>query len=104
MRIFGASADESVRADGRGAAAARYRLSVARVPGGATAVEVRDNHRDCPLAGWQGEVARKILDSGVIPSQYCRAGCHGCDKTLVRHLIMAGAIAEMRLHAAESLA
>lgn len=86
----------------RRAAGHRYSLSVARVPGGATAVEVRDSHRDCPLVGWQGDVARQMLDSGVLPLEYCRVGCHACDKSLVRRLIMAGAAAEMRLDAGDS--
>lgn len=83
---------------------ARYRLSIARVPGGATALEVRDNRRGCPLVGWQGDVARHLLDSGAVPAEFCRAGCHGCDKSLVRRLIMAAAAAEMRLNAAPATA
>lgn len=80
---------------------ARYRLSIARVPGGAAALEVHDNVRGCPLLGWQGDVARQMLDSGILPAEYCRAGCHGCDKSLVQRLIMAGAAAEMRIRAVE---
>ena len=79
----------------------RYRLSIARVPGGAAALEVHDNVRGCPLLGWQGDVARQVLDSGILPAEYCRAGCHGCDKSLVQRLIMAGAAAEMRIRAVE---
>jgi hypothetical protein len=90
-------------ADGRWRAGrdARYRLSIARVPGGAAALEVHDNVRGCPLLGWQGDVARQVLDSGILPAEYCRAGCHGCDKSLVQRLIMAGAAAEMRIRAVE---
>ena len=80
---------------------ARYRLSIARVPGGAAALEVHDNERGCPLLGWQGDVARQMLDSGILPADYCRGGCHGCDKSLVQRLIMAGAAAEMRIRAVE---
>jgi hypothetical protein len=79
----------------------RYRVSIARVPGGAAALEVHDNVRGCPLLGWQGDVARQMLDSGILPAEYCRAGCHGCDKSLVQRLIMAGAAAEMRIRAVE---
>jgi len=80
---------------------ARYRLSIARVPGGAAALEVHDNERGCPLLGWQGDVARQMLDSGILPAEYCRGGCHGCDKSLVQRLIMAGAAAEMRIRAVD---
>lgn len=80
---------------------ARYRLSIARVPGGAAALEVHDNVRGCPLLGWQGDIARQLLDSGVLPAEYCRQGCHGCDKSLVQRLIAAGAAAEMRLKSVE---
>jgi len=80
---------------------ARYRLSIAHVPGGAAALEVHDNVRGCPLLGWQGDVARQMLDSGILPAEFCRQGCHGCDKALVQRLITAGAAAEMRIQAVE---
>jgi hypothetical protein len=42
-----------------------------------------------------------MLDSGILPAEFCRQGCHGCDKALVQRLITAGAAAEMRIQAVE---
>ena len=46
---------------------------------------------------WRGEVARFILEQGILPRHHCRSGCYACDKQLVWHIILAAAAASVAI-------
>lgn len=72
----------------------RYRVDVSTRP---HRVRVFDRGASTPLFDWRGVAARHLVRSGAIPEELCAEGSHGCDKSLVQHLALAAASANVAL-------
>ena len=75
----------------------RYQLYVADNPGQNPSIRVYDSVLQRVLLTWNGAIAREILDAGFLPYCVRAAGCHGCDKNLVKELTMSAAAISMLL-------
>lgn len=69
----------------------RYQLYVSDQPGEAVAIRVYDGVLKRILLKWQGEIARQLLDSNILPLAARCDGCRRCDKDLVHKLTLAAA-------------
>lgn len=72
-------------------AASRYRLYVSDQPGLPAQIRVYDRALGRVLLKWQGELARRMLDSDGFLDRRLPNGCHDRDKALVRRLVLAAA-------------
>jgi hypothetical protein len=75
----------------------RYDLIVRRRSDQGPAIRIVDRVRGYPLLSWRGAVVQHLLESGVIPRNLSRAGCHRCDKWFVWHLILAATATRIAL-------
>lgn len=75
----------------------RYHLIVAEQAEAAVTVRVFDDRRACIVCEWQGAVAHHLLECGALPTEFSQPGSYTCDKSLVWHLILASAAAQMAL-------
>jgi Fe2+ or Zn2+ uptake regulation protein len=75
----------------------RYQLFVSDSPGDAATIRIYDSVLKRILLAWQGEVARRLIESHLL--RYCAqsASCHGCDKKLVHTLALTAASIAMDL-------
>lgn len=69
----------------------RYQLFVSNQPGDAVAIRVYDSMLKRIIVKWQGEVARQLLESEVLPCDGKAFGCRRCDKALIRKLTLTAA-------------
>ena len=72
-------------------APSRYRLYVSDQPGLLAQIRVYDRSLRRVFLKWQGELARRMLDSEALADMHLSNGCHDCDKALVRSLVLAAA-------------
>ena len=69
----------------------RYQLYVSDQPGETVAIRVYDGMLKRILLKWQGEIARQLLDSDILPLAARCDGCRRCDKDRVHKLTLAAA-------------
>ena len=69
----------------------RYQLYIVDKEGKSSAIRVYDRLRSRILMMWQGEVARRLIDSSLLVAGPDCGSCQRCDKNLVRRLALAAA-------------
>lgn len=77
---------------------ARYQLHVSDRTGETPAVRIYDNALNRILLSWQGDVAREMLEKGIVPRCKRAAEQLDCDKVLIRELALKAAAISMSLH------
>ncbi len=74
-----------------------YRLRVEQSPADGPRIRAEDRTSGRTLLEWRGALARHLLQSGALPLSALETADFACDKSLIRHLTLTGAAAQLAL-------